>query len=62
MIYKHQNLTIDVLLVSKTNSCIFRSETKTAISYFDTNGDLIVEIYDDKSDKVTIEKYRAIKE
>jgi hypothetical protein len=32
------------------------------VGYFDTNGDLIVEIYDDKSDKVTIEKYRAIKE
>ena len=29
---------------------------------FDTNGDLVVEIYDDKSDKVTIEKYRAIKD
>jgi hypothetical protein len=44
-----------------TNSYIYRSAGKTAISYFDTNGDLVVEIYDDKSDKVTIEKYTAVK-
>jgi hypothetical protein len=51
-----------LLRKTSTNSYIFRSETKTAVGYFDTNGDLIVEIYDDKSDKVTIEKYRAVKE
>jgi hypothetical protein len=51
-----------LLRKTSTNSYIFRSETKTAVGYFDTNGDLIVEIYDDKSDKVTIEKYKAIKE
>lgn len=51
-----------LLRKTSTNSYIFRSESKTAIGYFDTNGNLIVEIYDDKSDKVTIEKYRAIKE
>jgi hypothetical protein len=51
-----------LLRKTSTNSYIFRSESKTAIGYFDTNGDLIVEIYDDKSDKVTVEKYRAIKE
>ncbi|WP_310556923.1 hypothetical protein [Flavobacterium sp.] len=50
-----------LLRKTSTNSYIFRSEKKTAIGYFDTNGDLIVEIYDDKSDKVTIEKYRVIK-
>lgn len=50
-----------LLRKTSTNSYIFRSETKTAIGYFDTNGDLIVEIYDDKSDKVTIEKYSVIK-
>jgi hypothetical protein len=51
-----------LLRKTSTNSYIFRSENKTAVGYFDTNGDLIVEIYDDKSDKVTVEKYRAIKE
>jgi hypothetical protein len=51
-----------LLRKTSTNSYIFRSESKTAIGYFDTNGDLIVEVYDDKSDKVTVEKYKAIKE
>jgi hypothetical protein len=51
-----------LLRQTSTNSYIFRSENKTAIGYFDTNGDLIVEIYDDKSDKVTVQKYRALKD
>lgn len=51
-----------LLRKTSTNSYIFRSESKTAIGYFDINGDLIIEIYDDKSDKVSIEKYRTIKE
>jgi hypothetical protein len=51
-----------LLRKTSTNSYIYRSESKTAIGYFDTNGDLIVEIYDDKSDKVTVEKYKAMKE
>ncbi|CAM3605307.1 hypothetical protein O8E88_002317 [Flavobacterium psychrophilum] len=50
-----------LLRKTSTNSYIFRSESKTAIGYFDTNGDLNVEIYDDKSDKVTIEKYSVVK-
>lgn len=50
-----------LLRKTSTNSYIFRSESKTAIGYFDTNGDLNVEVYDDKSDKVTIEKYRVVK-
>lgn len=44
-----------------TNSYIYRSDGKTAISYFDTNGDLIVEVYDDKSDTITVEKYTIIR-
>ncbi len=50
-----------LLRKTSTNSYIYRSESKTAIGYFDTNGDLIVEVYDDKSDKVTLEKYKAVK-
>jgi len=45
-----------------TNSYLFRSNDKTAISYFDTNGDLIVEIYDENLDKISVEKYTAVKE
>ena len=51
-----------LLRKTSTNSYIYRSDSKTAISYFDTNGDLVIEIYDDKSDKVTVEKYRVIKD
>ncbi len=50
-----------LLRKTSTNSYIYRSESKTAIGYFDTNGDLVVEVYDDKSDKVTLEKYKAVK-
>lgn len=51
-----------LLRKTSTNSYIFKSENKTAVGYFDTNGDLIIEIYDNKSDIVTIQKYRALKE
>ena len=44
-----------------TNSYLFRSNDKTAVSYFDTNGDLIVEIYDENLDKISVEKYTAVK-
>ena len=50
-----------LLRKTSTNSYIFRSKNKTAIGYFDTNGNLIVEVYDDKLDKVSIEKYTIVK-
>lgn len=56
------NSTPALLRKTTTNSYIYRFENKTAIGYFDTSGDLILEIYDDKSDKITIEKFKAIKE
>ncbi len=40
-----------------TNSFIYRSKQKTAIGYFDTEGNLILETYDPKSDTITYEKY-----
>ena len=40
-----------------TNSFIYRSKQKTAIGYFDTVGNLILETYDPKSDTITYEKY-----
>lgn len=51
-----------LLRTTTTNSYVFRSSDKTAIGYFDTNGDLVVEVYNDKTDTITIEKYTAIKE
>ena len=50
-------------LLRKTsiNSYIYRANSKTSIGYFDTEGNLILETYDDKSDKVSIEKYQVVK-
>lgn len=50
-----------LLRKTSTNSYIYRSKTKTAIGYFDTDNNLIVEVYDDKSDSVKLEKYWLIK-
>lgn len=50
-----------LLRKTSTNSYIYRLKEKIAIGYFDTDGNLILETYDDKSDKVTIEKYIAVR-
>lgn len=46
-----------LLRKTSTNSYIYRTKDKTSIGYFDTEGNLVLETYDDKSDKVTVEKY-----
>ncbi|WP_395047455.1 hypothetical protein [Flavobacterium sp.] len=50
-----------LLRKTSTNSYIYRLKNKIAVGYFDTNGNLIIETYDDKSDKVTIEKFSVVK-
>lgn len=50
-----------LLRKTSTNSYIFRSDNKTAIGYFDTEGNLVIEVYNDKLDVVDIEKYIVIK-
>lgn len=49
-----------ILRKTSTNSYIYRAKRKTSIGYFDTEGNLILETYDDKSDKVSIQKYLII--
>ncbi len=51
-----------LLRKTSTNSYIYRTNDKTAVGYFDTNGNLIIETYDDKSDKVSIETYTRVKQ
>ncbi len=51
-----------LLRQTTTNSYIFHTKNKTAIGYFDTNGNLVLESYDDKSDKVTVETYQIMKQ
>ena len=42
---------------TSNNSYIYRSNNTTSIGYFDTEGNIIMETYDDKSDKVTTQKF-----
>jgi hypothetical protein len=50
-----------LLRKTSTNSYIYKLKNKMAIGYFDVDGNLIIETYDDKSDKVTTEKYLVMK-
>lgn len=56
-----KNSKAALLRRTSTNSYIYRTKDKTAISYFDSNGNLVVETYDDKSDKVSIETFSRVK-
>lgn len=51
-----------LLRKTSTNSYIYRTKDKTSIGYFDTNGNLILETYDDKTDKVSIETFTRVKQ
>jgi hypothetical protein len=57
----HGEMKPALLRKTSTNSYIFKSENRTAIGYFDTEGNLVIEFYDDKLDIVNIEKYAVIK-
>lgn len=46
---------------TSNNNYIYKTKNKTSIGYFDTNGNLILETYDEKTDKVTLEKYSVVK-
>lgn len=50
-----------MLRKTSTNSYIYRTKDKTSIAYFDTEGNIVLETYDDKSDKVSIEKFTRVK-
>lgn len=50
-----------ILRATSTNTYIYRSKDRTSVGYFDTNGDFVLESYDDQSDKVSIEKYTRVK-
>ncbi len=52
---------VSLLRKTSTNSFIYRNKNKIAVGYFDTNGNLILENYDSKMDKVTTETYILVK-
>lgn len=50
-----------LLRKTSTNSYIYRLKNKIAVGYFDTNNNLIIETYDYKTDKVSVEKFMVVK-
>lgn len=56
------NKNIGKIRKTTTNSFIFAGKDKMAIAYFDTNGNLVLESYNPKTDTVTFETYTVLKE
>ncbi len=57
--YKMTNNTSGISLLRRTanNTYIYRNKDKYSIGHFDANGNLVLETYDDKTDKVTVEVF-----
>lgn len=57
--YKVTNNTSGISLLRRTsnNNYIYRNKDKFAVGHFDANGNLVLETYDEKSDKVTSEVF-----
>jgi hypothetical protein len=53
----NNNKKIGLLRNTGPNSYIYRTKDKTAIGHFDQNGNLVLQTYDDKTDKFTTETY-----
>lgn len=53
--------TKTLLRKTSTNSYILKSKNKFAVAYFDIEGNLIIESYDDKLDKVSVETFKISK-
>lgn len=50
-----------VLRRTSNNNYIYKTKTNTSFGYFDANGNLVLETYDDKTDKITITTYTNVK-
>lgn len=50
-----------ILRRTSNNNYIYRTKNNTSYGYFDANGNLVLETYDDKTDKVTVTTYTVIK-
>ncbi|WP_413998835.1 hypothetical protein ACMDB5_13765 [Flavobacterium sp. W1B] len=51
-----------VLRKTSNNNYIYKAKNNTSFGYFDTNGNLVLETYDDMTDKVIITTYMIIKQ
>jgi len=46
-----------ILRRTSNNNYIYRTKDRTSIGYFDKDGNLVLETYDDKTDKITVETF-----
>jgi hypothetical protein len=46
-----------ILRKTSNNNYIYRTKDRTSVGYFDKDGNLVLETYDDKTDKITVETY-----
>ena len=60
-IYQSNAEKAAVLRKTSNNNYIYSSKNKTSYGYFDANGNLVLESYDDKTDKITVETFVIIK-
>lgn len=60
-ILSEDNKEQGLLRKTSTNSFIYRNKQKTAVGYFDTEGNLILETYNPKTDTISYEKYTVTK-
>lgn len=52
---------ISLLRKTANNTYIYRNKSKFSVGHFDSNGNLVLETYDDKTDKVTVEVFNLQK-
>jgi hypothetical protein len=51
-----------LLRKTSNNNYIYKSKNKISVGYFDKDGNLILETYDEKADKISLEKFDLVKE
>ncbi|HRZ33202.1 MAG TPA: hypothetical protein P5188_12905 [Flavobacterium sp.] len=61
-ILNETNVATGNIYKTSTNSYIYSSKNKTSIGFFDSNGNLVLETYNPKTNKVTFETYILVKQ
>lgn len=51
-----------LLRKTSNNNYIYINKNKVSVGYFDKDGNLVLETYDEKNDKMTLEKFELLKE
>lgn len=51
------NSNYAVIRKAANNSYIYRAKDMTSVGYFDANGNFVIETYDEKTDRITVETY-----